>query len=123
MSIKGFSCKQCGKCCVAFIDTSQGCASEVDVELWEYEERDDILAWVDELPGGIYDIWIHPKTGDDVSRCPWLRKLPNQDKFVCKINDVKPEVCRNFPVTRKQAEGIGCKGFDAISENDEDDAH
>jgi len=22
------------------------------------------------------DLWISPKTGEDLTRCPWLRKLP-----------------------------------------------
>jgi len=63
----------------------------------------------------IYDIWINPKTGDDVLRCPWLRKLPNQDKYICRIHDVKPEHCRKYPRSRQHAEEIGCKEQDKTS--------
>jgi Fe-S-cluster containining protein len=63
------------------------------------------------VASGIYDIWIHPRTGEDVRRCPWLRKLPGKEKFVCLIQDMKPEVCRNYPVSRTHAGETGCKGF------------
>jgi hypothetical protein len=63
--------------------------------MWELEGRDDILEWVDTIQLGddhcVHDIWISPVTHDDVKRCPWLRKLPNQDRYVCRIHDVKPE--------------------------------
>jgi hypothetical protein len=67
--------------------------------MWEREGRYDILEWVDTIQLGnhcVHDIWISPVTHDDVKRCPWLRKLPNQDKYVCRIHDVKPEHCRNI---------------------------
>ena len=84
--------------------------------MWEREGRTDILEWVDFIPVGedgfIYDIWISPITNDDVKRCPWLRKTPNQDKYVCRIQDVKPEICRKYPRSRKHAEETGCRGFE-----------
>jgi len=43
-----------------------------------------------EIAPGVYDIWMHPGTGDYVSSCPWLHKLPHQNKYVCRIQDVKP---------------------------------
>ena len=50
--------------------------------MWRGNLRDDILEWVDPIDcsGGVavYDIWINPRTGDDVWRCPWLRKLPKK---------------------------------------------
>ena len=30
---------------------------------------------------------LAPVTGDDVKRCPWLRKLPDQDKYICRIHE------------------------------------
>jgi len=73
------------------------------------------LEWVHPILLGeghyIYDIGINPKTGDDVTRCPWLRKTPNQDKFICRIHDVKPEHCRKYPRTMNHAEETGCRGF------------
>jgi len=60
----------------------------------------------------IHDIWVNPKTGDDAWRCPWLRKLPKQDKYICRIQDVKPEHCKNYPKSWEHAEETGCKGFE-----------
>jgi|GEM_PF-1985135 len=104
-----FSCKQCGNCCLN-LNAHQSCATEEDVALWEENGRDDILEWVDEMIPGVHDIWIHPQTGEDVSRCPWLRKLPRQEKYVCHIHDMKPEMCRNYPLSRQHAGETGCKG-------------
>ena len=60
------------------------CAIEEDIRRWEENNRADILEWVDIISLGenhqVYDIWINPTTGDDVTRCPWLRKLPRQNK-------------------------------------------
>lgn len=110
MPPKGFSCKQCGNCCLN-LDAYQTCATDEDVALWEKNGRDDILGWVDEVVPGIYDIWVSPRTGDDVSRCPWLRKLPRQEKYICRIQNMKPEVCRNYPLSKNHAEKTGCMGF------------
>jgi len=111
----GFNCRQCGNCCLN-LNAFYSCASEADVRRWEREGRVDILEWVDPIEFGdqcVYDIWIDPRTGDDVSRCPWLRKLPGRDKYVCRIHDVKPDLCRNYPKSRKHAEDTGCPGFSA----------
>lgn len=92
------------------------CADESDIELWEEKKRSDILEWVAFLPLGensfVYDIWLNPKTGVDVNRCPWLRKLPKKEMYVCWIHDVKPRHCRKYPKSQKHAEETGCKGFD-----------
>ena len=116
MPLTCFKCKQCGKCCLNLRDAFETCASEEDIQRWKKEERDDILAWVDPIPLGddhfIYDIWISPTTGDDVQRCPWLRKLPKKNKYICRIHDVKPQHCREYPRSKKHAEETGCKGFE-----------
>ena len=109
MPLKHFSCLQCGHCCLSLgFELS---ATAEDIALWEENGRDDILAWVVEVATGIYDIWVHPRTGEDVDRCPWLRKLPRQGKFICRIQDMKPEVCRNYPVSQEHGEATGCKGM------------
>jgi len=96
----GFNCKQCGHCCLN-LNAFATCASEVDVQRWMREGRNDILEWVEPVALGdvvvAYDIWMDPKTGEDVSCCPWLLKLPNSDKYICRIHDVKPELCRDYP--------------------------
>lgn len=109
MPPKGFVCKQCGHCCLN-LGAYQSNATEADIAMWEECGREDILEWVDEIGAGIYDIWINPRTKDDVNRCPWLRKLPRQDKYICRIHDVKPEICRNYPHMKIHGKKTGCKG-------------
>jgi len=102
-------------------DAYQTSATEEDIQLWKAKGREDILQWVSFIPIGKddsgtmqygYDIWISPRTGDYVYRCPWLRKLPKQDKYICRIHDVKPSMCRNFPKSREHAEENGCLGLE-----------
>ena len=110
-----FKCRQCGNCCLNLTGVFQACASEADIRRWEVEGRDDILAWVDRIALGdqtVYDIWINPRTGDDVSRCPWLRKVRGTDTYMCRIHAVKPDHCRRYPVSREHAERMGCQGFE-----------
>jgi Fe-S-cluster containining protein len=90
--------------------------TDEDKKLWESQGREDILDWVSPIPLGedqfIYDIWISPVTGEDVERCPWLRKLPNREKYICRIHEVKPRHCRAYPKSRKHANETGCRGFE-----------
>jgi len=123
-----FKCAQCGSCCLnsnAYYTN----VTEEDIEMWVENERYDILDWVDPIcfeyplkkPFSwknfrdhdivCFDIWISPKTGDDVDRCPWLRKIPNKNKYKCRIHDVKPGFCRDFPDTVKRARKFHCKGL------------
>lgn len=37
-----------------------------------------------------------------MDRCPWLRKLPGQRKFICRIYKDRPEDCKHYPVTIDQ---------------------
>ena len=32
----------------------------------------------------VFDLWIDPDTGDDVSRCPWLEQVPGSDRAQCR---------------------------------------
>ena len=110
-----FKCKQCGNCCLNLNDAFQTSVSDEDIAMWKREGQCDILEWVDSIFLGedhyIYDIWINPKTGDDVCRCPWLRKLLKQNKYICRIHDVKSEHCRNYPRSRNHAEETECNSF------------
>lgn len=116
MPPKDFKCKQCGNCCLNLPDAYQTSVGDEDVKMWEREGRDDILEWVCSMSIGgghyIHDIWISPKTDGDVWRCPWLRKLPNQDKYICRIHNLKPKYCKNYPYSKEHAEETGCKGFE-----------
>jgi len=105
-----FVCKQCGHCCLN-LGAYQTCATEEDIAKWEENGRDDLLEWVLEIAPGVYDIWMHPETGDYVNRCPWLDKAPGQEKYSCRIQEMKPEICRVFPESREHAEEKGCLGF------------
>jgi Fe-S-cluster containining protein len=64
----------------------------------------------------IHDIWFNPITDDEVERCPWLRKLPKMDKYVCRIHSVKPRHCREYPKSRRHAEETGWKGFAPVKQ-------
>lgn len=103
-----FVCRQCGACCQR-LGYEDDCFEE-DVRRWEFLGRTDILAWVarDEAPGRPYRIWIDPVTGRAADGCPWLKR--SGSRSVCAIQDVKPEVCRQYPLTRKHAAMTGCRG-------------
>lgn len=60
----------------------------------------------------VYDLWIDPETGDDVSQCPWLEHVPGTDRYVCRIHDLKPDHCRKYPTSRRHADETGCPGFE-----------
>jgi len=109
-----FICKRCGNCCLNLTDAYQRSVDQSDIDMWRENLRDDILEWVDPIDCGegvaVYDIWISPRTGEDVIRCPWLRKLPKKNEYICRIHEVKPKVCREYPKTEKHAKETGCKG-------------
>lgn len=88
-------CNQCGKCCTKYSDGGLS-ALPSEIESWEMF-RPDIYRYVS---GG--NIWISPVTGKQMERCPWLRKLPDQDKYTCDIYYDRPEDCKHYPVTIEQ---------------------
>jgi Fe-S-cluster containining protein len=105
-----FKCVQCGHCCLDLSGAYQTSVPETDIKRWKREQRFDILEWVGPFEG-MNDIWISPKTGEYVNRCPWLRKLPKKNKYICRIHETKPEHCRNFPKSKRHALDNDCKGF------------
>ena len=112
--MEAFECRQCGQCCLSLDYQDQ--LEERDVEKWRRMGRRDILTWVGEFKRGgqdkTYRMWMKPGTRQLADRCPFLDKQPNADKFVCRIHDVKPRICRQYPVSRKHAIMTGCPGFD-----------
>lgn len=88
-------CNQCGKCCVKYSNGGLS-ASTSEIELWEI------------FKPGIYQyvrdgkIWVDPQTGEQIERCPWLRKIPNQEKYTCDIYYDRPDDCKHYPVTIEQ---------------------
>ncbi len=105
-----FKCVQCGHCCLDLSGAYQTSVPDTDIKRWKREQRFDILEWVGPF-GGMDEIWISPKTGEYVNRCPWLRKLPKQKKYICRTHGTKPEHCRNFPKSKRHALDNCCKGF------------
>jgi Fe-S-cluster containining protein len=109
-----FKCVQCGNCCLNLYDAFCTTAEPEDLHRWENEGRWDILDWVSFLledDRTLADLWISPRTGEEVTRCPWLRKLPRKDKYICRIHDTKPIHCKKYPHSKKHALTTGCKGF------------
>jgi Fe-S-cluster containining protein len=45
---------------------------------------------------------MSPDTGKQIELCPWLRKLPNQNKYTCDIYYDRPDDCKYYPVTIEQ---------------------
>ena len=45
---------------------------------------------------------MHPETGRQLALCPWLRKIPEQNKYTCDIYFDRPDDCKYYPVTIDQ---------------------
>ncbi len=108
-----FKCRQCGLCCQVFCGTEIE-ITEKDIGRWTLNGREDILEWVDFINFGDHveiDFPIHPTKNTQVDRCPFLGKLSGQDIYICKINDMKPTGCREFPTSREKAQNINCPGI------------
>lgn len=109
-----FKCKCCGRCCLRY--GHEMYATEKDIQLWRKEGRQDILEWVDMVTVGkgivvSYDLWINQRTDEPAFRCPFLRKVRNKPCYTCRIYDVRPEVCRKYPVNEKHASENKCRGY------------
>jgi Fe-S-cluster containining protein len=112
--MEGFSCKQCGRCCRS-LDYHDDLTRE-DVRRWEKLGRTDILRWVrviEERGGkGIYKIWTIPGTTQLAEVCPFLKEVSSENRWACLIHDVKPAICRQYPLTRKHGLMTGCPGLE-----------
>lgn len=95
-------CNQCGKCCTKYSDGGLS-ATASEIELWDIF-RPDIYNYVS---GG--KIWMNPATGEQIDLCPWLRKLPNEDKYICDIYYDRPDDCKYYPVTIEQMISDECE--------------
>ena len=95
-------CNQCGKCCTLYGGGGLS-VSPSEIDWWE-SQRPDIADYVS---GG--KIWISPVTGKQMLRCPWLRKLPDQNKYVCRIYLDRPDECKHYPVTIAEMVRDGCE--------------
>lgn len=52
---------------------------------------------------------MNPATGEQIDLCPWLRKLPNEDKYICDIYYDRPDDCKYYPVTIEQMISDECE--------------
>ena len=112
--MEGFRCRQCGQCCRS-LDYRREVTAE-DVAGWRALGRTDILEWV-----GIFEragqktahrIWMIPGTTKLAETCPFLHHVSSENRWICRIHDVKPSICRQYPFTRKHALMTGCPGFE-----------
>lgn len=111
--MEGFACRQCGHCCRRLNYRNELTAE--DIRRWKAMGRNDILAWVAEIRTSsrerTYQIWVVPGTNRFAETCPFLKQGPSNHIWICSIHDMKPQICRQYPLTRKHAVQTGCKGF------------
>lgn len=117
--MEGFHCRQCGRCCRS-LDYRKEVTAE-DVSRWRAMGRNDILDWVGifkrEGRETAYRIWIIPGTAKSAEVCPFLHHISSENRWICRIHDVKPAICRQYPATRKHALMTGCPGFEKEGRN------
>ena len=82
-------------------------ASASEIDWWE-THRPEIARYVSDG-----EIWISPLTGKQMERCPWLQKLPNLNKYTCRIYNDRPEDCRYYPVKIDQMINDECEMLEA----------
>ena len=60
--------------------------------------------------------WLRDTTDDipdaQASADRVLARVPETGEYLCRIEEVKPAVCRNYPGSRKYGLMTGCRGFD-----------
>jgi Fe-S-cluster containining protein len=111
--MEDFTCIQCGRCCERLEYHNE--LTGADYERWQRLGRTEIMDRVGIITRGDrimgYRIWVEPGTGRLSEGCPWLQEVPGGNRFECRIHDVKPGICRQYPGSRKHALMTGCVGF------------
>jgi Fe-S-cluster containining protein len=121
---EGFICKHCGNCCTNYSDAVGPFLTNKEVErLRSFYASFNIMDYLEalHLPSGKFvgfDAWFSPVTGEELHRCPWLRKLPNKEEYKCRIHEAKPEKCFNFPQIDQKESALehGCQGWNHLKE-------
>jgi Fe-S-cluster containining protein len=111
-----FSCVRCGDCCSRFGDAYRGRVTVEEVDWWRELELDWLLRFVRQekrLGYSFFRAWVHPKTGEYLNRCPWLRPARGNQPAGCRIHPVRPLKCRAFPLNLEHAQRAGCPGAGA----------
>ena len=94
----GSPCTNCGRCCTNPNYMLTLSATGEDVKRWRRQRRYDILrfAWVLGPPNNPHaDLWVDSE-GNERSRCPFVRKVRDQPRYLCSIYDTRPQVCRDY---------------------------
>lgn len=109
-----FKCRRCGNCC-RNLKYHNDCTQN-DYNRWKRLARQDILdkVMIIEPPGaGIprYKIWKKSGSGELYEKCPWLVPSSSKGRYECSIQEIKPDYCRQYPLTRKHAVMTGCQGI------------
>jgi len=106
-------CNQCGKCCIKYGDGGLSATLE-EIKMWEVFQPH------------IYDyvrngrIWHNPETGEQLTQCPFLEKLPSQgnspqqEKYTCGIYLDRPEDCRHYPTSIAEMVRDECEMIEVI---------
>ena len=91
-------CTNCGKCCTNTSYMGSLTTSGEDVIRWRREGRTDILAFAAVMgpPDDPYaDLWVD-QNGNERLRCPFVRKVPNQNRYLCRIYESRPQIFRDY---------------------------
>ncbi len=99
-------CNQCGKCCTNY-GGGDLTATAGEIDWWE-DNRPEIFRHVRDGK-----IWVSPLSGETLDRCPWLRKLPGQPKYICDIYYDRPDDCKHYPVDIEQMLRDDCEMLEA----------
>ena len=118
-------CERCGSCCVqiGYINPR-----EEDIKRWVRGSRYDILEYCEgwqedcwlwdeqELISYLRDctnseMWFDPRTGEELSLCPFLRKVRRKEQFECRIHDTKPLMCQEYICNPKDMKKIIKRSF------------
>ena len=52
---------------------------------------------------------MDPETGAQIELCPWLKKIPGQNRYTCDIYYDRPDDCKYYPVTIDQMVADECE--------------
>ncbi len=84
------ACNSCGKCCLKY-GGGRLSASQDEI-LWWQQARPSIAQYVKDD-----QIWVDPKSGALLDRCPWLEHDVRAQSYSCAIYHDRPEECRQYP--------------------------
>jgi len=99
-------CNQCGKCCIKYSNGGLSVSAR-QVDYW-LNYRPEIYKYVNNG-----SIWMHPDTGKQIELCPWLRKVPGQNKYSCDIYFDRPDDCKFYPSTIDEMVQDDCEMIEA----------